>query len=148
MQRAALHSRVERKITSPDSNKKILSQILTVLNKLQVNVEKFRKSQETSGKQAIRNIQTQAKEKVKQIRSIARLLSDNNSQIIDNENIVAAAARDVTAFENHKIRKLKESQYWKKICKYQDGVKTRESNFRYAFTRKIKEVSAKAGAAK
>ena len=125
------------------SNKKILSQILTVLNKLQVNVEKFRKSQETSGKQTIRDIQTQAKEKVKQIRSIARLLSDNNSQIIDNENIVAAAARDVTAFENHKIRKLKESQYWKKICKYQDGVKTRESNFRYAFTRKIKEVSAK-----
>jgi hypothetical protein len=125
------------------SNKNILNSILTVLNKLEASVSSFRRRQENEGKKNIENLKTQAKEKVKQVRAIARLLADTNSQILDNKTIMTTSARDVKTFESHKIRKTAERRYWAKICKYQNGIKKREHEFRLSFTKKVKEVSAK-----
>jgi hypothetical protein len=125
------------------SDKNTLSKILTVLNKLQASVSAFRRRQETDGKKNIENLKTQAKQKLIQVRTIAKLLKEVKSQIEENTTIIATSARNVKVFEKHQIRKTAEHQYWKKICKYQDSIQAKEAAFKKAFASKIKTISAK-----
>lgn len=125
------------------SDQGTLSKILAVLGKLHASVSAFRKRQETDGMKAINNLKIQAKQKVIQIRTIAKLLKEVKSQITENRTIIETSARNVKLFEKNSIRKTSEHQYWKKICKYQDGIQAKETAFRQAFSAKISSVSSK-----
>lgn len=124
------------------ADQKILGQIMEVLTKLQKNLKAFRKNQEDEGKKNIENLKKQAEEKVKQIRSIAIMIADANSNYQDNENIIKSAAQDIDAI-NHEIeRKQFESTNWEKICKFQNDVQSKEQKVRDTVTESLKSVSS------
>jgi len=125
------------------SDQKILKQILDVLKKLETSLLAFRKKQDTEGQNNIKNLKTQAKEKVNQIKSLAKLITTNKSNQIDNDTIIKSSAKSVKMLDAEVARKSGESGFWNKLCLYQDGLKKASDAFKTDMTEKFRDVSSK-----
>jgi len=121
------------------SDQKILEQILTLLNKLEKNLTEFRHKQKTEGKQNIKNLKEQAKQKLNQIKAIGNLLATNVSNKKDNTNIIESGVKDASSLDHEVARKSKEADQWRKLCDHQDQLKARFQGFSDAFASKIKQ---------
>lgn len=125
------------------SDQKILRQILDVLKKLETSLVEFRKKQDTEGKTNIKTMKQQAKEKINQIKSLAKLITNAKSNQIDNENIIKSSAKSVAMLKAEIARKNGESAFWNKLCLFQDGLKKSAHEFKKNMTDKFRDVSSK-----
>jgi len=125
------------------SDKKMLRSILDVLKKLEDNLLAFRAKQEADGKDGIRNLKTQAKDKLEQIKQFAHLISQAKSTILDNENIIKSGENDVEHISRESTRKQNELAYWNKLCDYQDSLRQAASDWKDAFETKVHDVTTK-----
>lgn len=122
------------------ADQKILGQIMNVLTKLEGNLKEFRKKQNTDGKANIESLKARAEEKIKQIRSIAIMVAEGDSEYLDNENISKNAAQEIDAVDREIERKQLEMRFWKKICDFQVGLQTKDKDFRDKFDSLVKSV--------
>jgi len=123
------------------SDKGILNNIMTILKRLESNLLNFRKQQETEGKKNVENQKEQAHSKIEEIKLIAKIKGQNESNKIDSENVIKSSNTDVGFLDAQKSRKENELNYWNKICSFQASLKTKGSEWKKDFDTKLQDVT-------
>jgi hypothetical protein len=125
------------------SDQKILRQILDLLGKLRNNLLGFRKNQDKEGREQVKTLKTQAKEKIKQIQEYGRLIASGQSNIKGNNEHVDSAAKEVKVLEQFVKRKEKEGDDWEKFCSKRDNVYQNEKETTELLLKKVDDVNSK-----
>jgi len=123
------------------SDQKILGQILTALNNLEKNLLAFRKKQDDSLKKNLLTLKASMGEKLNQIKTLAKMIAQANSNIQDNDTICATANRDVKSINNERDRKAKELAYWMSLGNYQAEIARYAKVGHDAFNAKLKSAT-------
>jgi chromosome segregation ATPase len=123
------------------SDQKVLAQIMGVLNKLEGNLVHFRQLQEKESKQNLKNLKTKATEQGKQIRALAGMVAQLNSDFSNNESIVKFANVDLVTLAAEVKRKSDELNYWKGVCIYEEKYSAETNVTANALQGKLKGVT-------
>ena len=111
-----------------------LQKILEILGTLENSLKKFRSEQETNERRNIVTLKGLARTSVEEIQNLSQIDRSLQSQIVENNAIVARAQQEIQEIQNERKRKDAEYAYFGKICDYQQSIKENNANFNTKFS--------------